>query len=223
MIVLCLGNSLTAGYPGYSPAIDGVSKGYGDIKSQYEYWLKHYSIEYLEKNLGTMDDYILNNLTFVNKGIPGELTRNLLNRIERDVIQYRPKPDYSIIIGGTNDLGWGIAGETIVANIQELHEISRVSDIVSIGANIPPIRQELSSRGYNRRKVELNKSLEDFFRTHNIPFADLYHGMADEEGNLREECAYSDGLHFSAEGYRMMGRVIFEDVVKSIIITRFLD
>ncbi|TFF99862.1 MAG: hypothetical protein EU541_03795 [Promethearchaeota archaeon] len=223
MIVLCLGNSLTAGYPGYSPAIDGVSKGYGDIKSQYEFWLKHYCLEYLEKNLGSVNDYILENLIFVNKGVPGELTRNLLNRIAPDLLNYLPKPNYSIIIGGTNDLGWGISEEKIINNLQALHMRSRDENITSIGATIPPIRQEQSSPHYNRRKVSINRKLISFFKKYEIPYADLYHGMANNKGNLRKDCAYSDGLHFSAEGYRIMGKVLFKDVFKSIVISKWLD
>ena len=49
MIFLCFGNSLTAGWPGYYPHSDGVSRGNGNIQSQYEYWLKGYCVEYIEK------------------------------------------------------------------------------------------------------------------------------------------------------------------------------
>jgi lysophospholipase L1-like esterase len=50
-----------------------------------------------------------------------------------------------------------------------------------------------------------------------IPFADLYRGMSDEEGNLKVKCAHADGLHFSVEGYRQMGTIIYEDAVKAIL------
>ncbi|MBD3213399.1 MAG: hypothetical protein GF311_12395 [Candidatus Lokiarchaeota archaeon] len=217
MIFLCLGNSLTSGYPGYSPSIDGISNGYGNEKSQYIYWLYEYCLEFLEKNLGTVDNYILEDLKFINKGIPGELTRNLLNRLERDVIDYTPKPEYSIIIGGTNDLGWGIPNNKILDNIKSLHNLSREEDIVSIGANIPPIRQESTSRNYHERKVQLNQKLSEYFETQDIPFIDLFNGMANMQGNLKKEYAVSDGLHFSVQGYKQMGLVIFNDVIKALL------
>jgi len=217
MIFLCLGNSLTSGYPGYSPSINGISNGYGDEKSQYEYWLYNYCIEFLEKNLGKIDDYIMEDLKFINKGIPGELTRNLLNRIEIDLLNYSPKPDYSIIIGGTNDLGWGISNEKIFENIKSLHIQSKNKTIKSIGATIPPIRQESTSGNYHERKFRLNQELEAYFKREEIPYADLFNGMADAQGNLKPEYAYSDGLHFSVQGYKEMGLVIFEDVVKNLL------
>jgi lysophospholipase L1-like esterase len=222
MIFLCLGNSLTSGYPGYSPSIDGISNGYGNEKSQYIYWLYEYCLEFLEKNLGTVDDYIMEDLKFINKGIPGELTRNLLNRLERDVINYTPKPEYSIIIGGTNDLGWGIPINKILDNIKSLHNKSREKDIASIGANIPPIRQESTSGNYHERKVQLNQKLSEYFETQDIPFIDLFNGMANTQGNLKKEYAVSDGLHFSVQGYKQMGLVIFNDVIKRLLEAAYL-
>lgn len=217
MIFLCLGDSLTAGYPGYDPASNGIAHGYGNIQSQYEYWLKLLCLEHLERNLGSIDDEIINNLLFVNKGIPGELTSDLFRRIDIDLLHYKPKPDYSIIIGGTNDLGWNIPNEEIFKNIKKLHAISRETNIVSIGAIIPPIRMEQSIESYKKRKIALNNSLKSFFKEKEIRYADLYYKMMDDEENLMKKYAYADGLHFSIEGYKRMGEIIFEDVIKYII------
>ncbi len=217
MIFLCLGDSLTAGYPGYDPAPDGISEGYGNYNSQYEFWLKKLCIEYIEGKGRKIDEETSNDLLFVNKGIPGELTSNFLQRINYDLLSYKPKPNYSIIIGGTNDLGWGIPNEKIFENIKKLHEISREFKIFSIGGTIPPIRMEQSNKAYNKRKIALNNMLRDYFNDNKIPFADLYIGMINEEENLKKECAYIDGLHFSVEGYKQMGTTIFNDAIKAII------
>jgi len=221
MKFLCFGNSLTSGYPGYSPSIDGISNGYGDEKSQYEYWLYNYCLEFLQKNLGSIDDYIIESFKFINKGIPGELTRNLLNRIKRDLINFKPKPDYSIIIGGTNDLGWGIANEIIFENIKSLHQQSRRNNIISIGATIPPILHESTSENYHERKNQLNLQLENYFITRDILYVDLFNGMANVQGNLKKEFAVSDGLHFSVQGYKQMGLIIFNQAVKNLIESSF--
>lgn len=221
MIFLCLGNSLTAGYPGYDPAPDGISHGYGTYNSQYEFWLKKLCLEHFEENIERINTKNIPELTFINKGVPGELTSNFLGRISYDMLSIKPKPDYSIIIGGTNDLGWGIANDKILKNIKELHSISRNAGILSVGGKIPPIRMEQSSKAYNKRKIELNKMLKDYFNENKIPFADLYQGMIDDKENLKSECAYVDGLHFSVEGYKQMGTVIFNDAIKEIIDKEF--
>lgn len=217
MIFLCLGNSLTAGYPGYDPAPDGLSFGYGNKHSQYQYWLKKFCLNHLEKNLGALDDEIINSLLFINKGVPGELTRDFLGRVNPDLLTIKPRPNYSIIIGGTNDLGWGIPIEQILKNIEELHTISRDFNIVSIGGTIPPVRMEQSYQSYNQKKMELNERLKTYFNQNNIPFADLYRGMIDDSGNLTKQFAYIDGLHFSVEGYKQMAKILFNDVIKLII------
>jgi len=217
MIFLCFGNSLTAGYPGYDPAPDGISHGHGNFESQYEYWLKELCIEYIENKSSGIDKNISKELVFMNKGIPGELTSNLLARIHVDLLDVKPKPDYSIIIGGTNDLGWGVSNEKIFENIKKLHTISRENGIFSIGGTIPPVRTEQSFGTYNKRKIKLNKILVSYFNNNGIPFADLYIGMLDEKGNLKKNYAYIDGLHFSVEGYKQMGTTIFNDVIKAII------
>jgi lysophospholipase L1-like esterase len=222
MIFLCLGNSLTAGYPGYNPAPDGLSQGYGNFTSQYEYWLKKKCLEYLEKKIRKPTEEIEEDLIFINKGIPGQLTRNFLRRIDNDLIKIKPKPDFSIIIGGTNDLGWGLPIEKILDNIKKLHNISKEGKIISIGATIPPIRMEQSSGSYNQKKIRLNRMLEKYFDENNILFADLYHKMQDAEGNLKKQCSYLDGLHFSIEGYKQMGIAIFDEAIKEILDKTFL-
>ncbi|TXT61906.1 MAG: hypothetical protein BAJALOKI1v1_1080008 [Promethearchaeota archaeon] len=221
MIIVCLGDSLTSGFPGYSPGINGISDGYGNPQSQYEYWLKKFCLEYLEKDLGSLEDSIIENLQFINKGIPGELTQNLLNRIHHDVINRKPKPHYSIILGGSNDLGWGIPSKTILNNIQQLHKISREHNIISIGGTIPPIRGELTHSNYKEKKGMINQNLKTHFNAQKIPFADLFSGMSNEKGNLRKEYAYPDGLHFTVEGYKKMGKLLFQEVVKNILKMEF--
>ncbi|MFX1238896.1 MAG: GDSL-type esterase/lipase family protein, partial [Promethearchaeota archaeon] len=208
---------LTAGFPGFSPAIDGISQGYGNERSQYEYWLKKNCLLYLKKINLDCKGLHSNPFQFINKGIPGELTSDLLQRISQDLVQRNPIPSHSIIIGGTNDLGWGINIKKIHDNIAKLHEISNEHGISSIGATIPPIRAEKASKSYKQKKILFNNLLKSYFKENSIACVDLYSGMSDEHGNLRKEYAYIDGLHFSVEGYKKMGELIFEKAIKNII------
>jgi lysophospholipase L1-like esterase len=114
-------------------------------------------------------------------------------------------------------LGWNIPNENIFKNIKKLHSLSRETNIKSIGALIPPIRMEQSIKSYNDRKIALNNALKTYFKEIEIPYADLYSKMMDDEENLMKKYAYADGLHFSIDGYKCMGEIIFEDVIKKII------
>ncbi len=222
LIFLCLGDSLTAGFPGYQPSLDGISEGFGEENSQYEFWLKVLCIELLENKLGSVGDDLFNGLMFVNKGVPGEITGEFLKRIDEDMIKFVPKPNYSIILGGSNDLGWNVSNNEILKNIEKLHQVSREHDIISIGGTIPPMRDEHIDEDYHHRKIRVNDQLREYFRANNIPFADLYNGMCNEEGNLNHDYGYVDGLHFTISGYRQMGTVIFNEVVKAIFEKTYL-
>ncbi|MBN1215542.1 MAG: hypothetical protein JXA99_08855 [Candidatus Lokiarchaeota archaeon] len=221
MIFLCLGNSLTSGYPGYSPSIDGISEGYGNPQSQYEYWLKEFCLDYLNNEFLKLNENSKVNIEFVNKGIPGELTDDLFRRIDTDLIHYIPKPSYSIILGGSNDLGWNSDVDKIFNNIKQLHIISRNNGIISIGATIPPIRGENFMKGYNKKKSQLNQKLKGYFIEYNIPYADLDNGMADAVGDLKKEYANPDGIHFTVKGYYQMASVIFKEAVKKIVSSNY--
>jgi lysophospholipase L1-like esterase len=215
MIFLCFGDSLTAGWPGYYPDADGYSIGNGNIESQYEYWLKKFCVDYLEQEHGFERKAIEEKLRFINKGIPGDTSSGLILR-SQDLIGHRPKPDYSIIIIGTNDLGWASKIEKIIANVKQIHELSRESGIISIGGGIPPVTKRASSPRWDVLRLDFNDQIEDYFREKDIPYT-TYSQMTDEEGYLFLDCTSGDGVHFSVEGYKRMGLSLFKDVFQKLL------
>lgn len=212
---LCFGDSLTAGWPGYFPAVNGYSLGNGNIQSQYEYWLKIFCSDYLEKEHGISLKLTSKKLQFINKGIPGDTSSGLLHR-KHELIEHWPKPDYSIIIIGTNDLGWAQSREKILENIEIIHKLSRENEIMSLGGLIPPITKSASYDNWDKIKLEFNDSLRKIFSINMIPFTE-YTMMVDKDGYLLKEYTSGDGVHFSVEGYKHMGLSLFEEVIKSIL------
>jgi len=216
LIFLCFGDSLTAGYPGYNPHIDGVSRGNGNIQSQYEYWLKKYCIEYLEAKNASKDHKNGEELIFINKGVPGDTSSGLLYRVERDLLNIEPKPDYSIIIIGTNDLGWASSTDKIFKNIKKLHSLSRENGIISIGGLIPPVTRHCTEPRWERAREKLNENLYQYFNKNNIKFTEHTY-MMDNKGYLKQDYTSGDGVHFSVAGYHQMGYSIFQNVLKYVI------
>ncbi len=216
LIFLCFGNSLTAGYPGYNPHIDGITRGNGNIQSQYEYWLKKYCLEYLEKNDIVENQIISKKLLFVNKGIPGDTSTGLIYRMAKDLINFKPKPDCSIIIIGTNDLGWGTSSEKVLNNIKKIHETSRANGIISIGGLIPPITRLATNPQWEIIRLDFNEDLRTYFNENEIKFTE-YTYMVDNEGYLKQKYTSGDGVHFSVSGYKQMGLSLFKNVIKGII------
>ena len=80
--IVCFGDSITAGHPGY-----WAESGTGDIEHSYPYWL---------------DRRLKFKYEVINKGYGSDRTYDLLNRIDKDVIALNPQ--YCLIQIGTNDI-----------------------------------------------------------------------------------------------------------------------
>ena len=150
---------------------------------------------------------------FLNKGVNGDLTSGMLLRFRQDVVQLNPK--YVIILGGTNDIGWGLQSEEVFLNLKRMYEMALNNKINPIGCTVPSIL------GWDEGilpRLRLNKSIKRYCREKRVLLADLYTKTCDPKTKrLRSEYS-SDGLHFNALGYRKMAESIFEEVVKGIII-----
>ncbi|MCP4761335.1 MAG: hypothetical protein GY870_06110 [archaeon] len=215
IIIGCIGDSLTDGHPAYSNYYRG-----GNEQSQYQYWIDRCIKEDFSELMLKHDISIL----FENKGICGEITSQIKRRLYPEIINSRfvkkikQKPDIVIIVGGTNDLGWGITDNEIINNLTEMHLNCKEEGIRSIGATIPPTRFEHEPE-YNKQKMFVNKKLIEFFKIENIPYTDLYRkmGISINDENLKPEYDVGDGLHFSVSGYRGMGNSIYEDAFKEVL------
>ena len=156
--------------------------------------------EFLQEFLGAKGEVTIS-------GINGELTEGMISRVDRDVISLRP--DYVIILGGTNDLGWGVNPREIYRNLVTLYERARVVGITPIGVTVPSIR------GFDDmippRQI-LNRLIIGYCRNQPQPGIDLFTETAEPE-TLRLADRYSnDGLHLTTEGYRRMAECLSREV-----------
>ncbi len=149
----------------------------------------------IKKKKGSVNSKFAKDLIFVNKGIPGDTSTGLLHRINKDLLNFKPKPDYSIIIIGSNDLGWGLKSDNVLENIKILHEISRENRIMSIGGLIPPITKRSSSPRWDITHSDFNEELKQCFIEKEIPCTD-YGYMTDNDDYLKQEYTSGDGINF---------------------------
>src|SRR5438309_6212845 len=89
LTIVGLGDSTTAGTPGFRSPLEAPPRGDGNPESQYEYWMTRSHPEW----------------TVLNRGINGETSEEIRNRLPRDVLQVRPA--YAIILAGVNDIFGG--------------------------------------------------------------------------------------------------------------------
>jgi lysophospholipase L1-like esterase len=160
-----------------------------------------------EKNLDVV-------VQFINRGVNGDLTRGMLGRFRKDVLQIQPH--YVIILGGTNDLGWGFPVDEIVLNLQKMYKLSLEHKIEPIACTVPSI---IGWDDVIPQRVRLNHLIKQYCGEKGILLADVFSKTCNPiTKRLRSEYS-SDGLHFTTLGYRKMAETIFEDVVKNVLIT----
>jgi lysophospholipase L1-like esterase len=141
-------------------------------------------------------------------GVSGETTEEMLRRFDRQVIKNRP--DYVILLGGTNDLGWGVSIDQIVANLTRMYQAAQKADIIPVACAIPSL---LGADAFIPPRLELNRRIQETAKKLKIPFADLFSPTADSFGRLRQEYS-QDGLHLTPAGYQKIAQILFESVFK---------
>lgn len=194
---VAMGDSLTVGF---IPA-RLANQPYTDLLKEY--------VDNFLKGLGRKDAV---QIRIINRGVNGDLTSNMLVRFRKDVVEM--KPDYVIILGGSNDIGWGFPVQDIFSNLQRMFKTAIDEGIKPVGCTVPSILgwdEGMPSR------LELNRLVMNFCYTKKVPCVDLFTATCDPETKRLRSDYSSDGLHLNISGYRKIADTIFE-VVKVLLI-----
>jgi lysophospholipase L1-like esterase len=158
---------------------------------------------------------------YVNRGIGGQTTAQMLVRFRQDVIDLHPAA--VVILAGTNDIA-GNTGPTrnddIEANLTTMAELARAHGIQVILASLLPVHKkggELCLQRPSARIHELNVWLGDYCRSAGLVLLDYYRATVDEQGMLRSELS-GDGLHPNEAGYRVMAPLAEKAIAKALAI-----
>lgn len=152
----------------------------------------------------------------INKGISGNVTDDLLNRIEQDVIDYQPKKIFILI--GTNDLARGKDSEYIVKQIEKIvNKIEQESKNTEIYIeSILPINDDEEEEKINIEAVgnrknsdiqKANRLIKELCEKRNITYIDTYSEFTNEDGKLKLNYT-KEGLHLSDEGYEVLANIL---------------
>jgi lysophospholipase L1-like esterase len=148
---------------------------------------------------------------YVNRGISGQTTPQMLVRMYPDVIRLHPAA--MIILAGTNDIARNTGPETtqmIEDNFRAMSELAERHDIKVILCLLTPVSDYTKYKQTEHRPptdvLKLNDWLRRFAPDVHAEIADYYSALVDSKGMLRE--GYSDdGLHPNAKGYELMAPV----------------
>lgn len=157
-------------------------------------------------------DFFIDN-PFVNRGIGGQTTPQMLIRFKPDVVNLNPKS--VVIMAGINDIAGNtgpIKIENTAENIISMAEIAKANGIkVFICSTLPAIDFPWSPGLEPAPKViKLNKILKKYCKDNNIKYVDYFSSMVDEKGGLKvpEYTSADDLVHPNLEGYKVMEKII---------------
>lgn len=144
--------------------------------------------------------------SYINRGISGQTTPQMLVRFRADVINLKPK--VVVILAGTNDIAGNTGPSTlemIEDNITSMVEITKANNIKVVLCSVLPAYDYPWKPGLNpaEKIVELNKWIKDFADKNDDIYVDYFTWMADERNGLKKEYS-ADGVHPNSTGYKVM-------------------
>ena len=152
---------------------------------------------------------------FVNRGISGQTTPQMLIRFKPDVVNLKPKS--VVILAGINDIAGNtgpISIESSAENIISMSEIALANNIKVFICSTLPASDFPWSPGLDPapKVIKLNKILEDYCNKNNLTYVDYYSFMSDKNGGLKvpEYTSSQDLVHPNKAGYNVMEKIILK-------------
>jgi len=147
---------------------------------------------------------------YINRGIGGQTTPQMLLRFRADVINL--KPGTVVILSGINDIAGNTGPSTlemIMDNIISMSELAKANNIKVILCSVLPANNFYWNPGTKpaEKVLALNQMIQSYAKANNIPYVDYHTPMKDTEDGLRKEYG-PDGVHPNAEGYKIMGPLL---------------
>ena len=186
--IVALGDSTTAGTPGWKSGIEMPPVGAGDETSQYAYWLMqerpHWEV--------------------LNHGVDGERSDQIRGRFEQGVVDLEPRA--VVIIAGVNDVYQGREAQHVIEQLAAMYERAKRTGIAVVAGTIVPYNTATDEQ--NARMGEINTWIRTFSAANGyVAFADTRAAVA-APGRPDHLFESPDELHPSPAGYRRMADAI---------------
>ena len=197
-----------------------------DLKHEINYSKENKIIFFGNSITQSWSDYtnfFVNN-GYLNKGISGQTTDQMLLRFKKDVVD--EKAYCVVILAGINDLAENngpISLEDIFENIKSMVKIANENGIKVILSSILPAYEFLWNPGIypSNDIIFLNKNLMNFCKSGNATYVNYHTSMKDKRDGLKDEYTYwrddfngYDGVHPNKKGYLKMEKIISKTLKK---------
>ncbi len=159
---------------------------------------------------------------YLNRGIGGQTTPQMLVRFRQDVIDLHPR--VVVILAGTNDIA-GNTGpmrlEDIEADYASMAELARANHVALVFSSVLPVHnytpksQDFFAQRSPEKILALNRWLKEYCAAHGLVYLDYFAAMVDDKGLLRRDLA-EDGLHPNAAGFKIMAPLAEAAISRSL-------
>jgi len=159
---------------------------------------------------------------YVNRGISGQTTPQMLVRFRQDVIDLQPK--VVIILAGTNDIAGNtgrMRNEDIEGHLSSMVELARAHGIRVVLCSVMPVHnytetaKDFFAQRPQSRILALNGWIKAFAAKNNLVYVDYFSALVDGQGMIKKELA-DDGLHPNAAGYKIAAPLAEAGIEKAL-------
>ena len=166
----------------------------------------------------TNDPEFFSKNNYINRGIGGQTTSQMLIRFRPDVIALKPK--LVVVLAGINDIAQNngpIELNDIFGNIISMAELAKANNIKVILSSVLPAKNFPWKKGLEPadKVIQLNALLEKYASDNKITFVNYYQKMVDSEKGLNQEYT-NDGVHPTLAGYKAMEPLLLEAIDKTL-------
>lgn len=158
---------------------------------------------------------------YLNRGISGQTTAQMLLRFYPDVIAMQPKA--VVIFAGTNDIAGNlgpVSRESIENNLAAMSDIAKANGIKVILASVMPVcdlpgKPAMTPGRPPEEILALNRWIKEYAASHGAVYLDYFTATVDDKGFLRAEMT-EDGLHPIAKGYEAMNPLAEKAIAQAL-------
>jgi lysophospholipase L1-like esterase len=146
---------------------------------------------------------------FINRGIAGQTTNQILPRFLADVVALRPVG--VIVLAGSGDIAAGMSPSAIADNLVMIGDVAKAHGVLPIFGSVLPAGGEAAKTRTPEAIQKVNSWLRDYCIRESFVFIDYYSAMADSKGMMKPELS-DDGLNPNARGYRVMSPLVLDAI-----------
>ena len=166
------------------------------------------------------DSTFFDGKAYLNRGISGQTTPQMLLRFRQDVVGAQPK--VVVLLAGTNDIARNtgpISLEQITENIGSMAEMAKANDIRVLLCSVLPAnyfgwRPQIEAKG---QIAALNLLIQRYAAKSGVIYVDYYSAMVDEKKGMRDGlCDEKDGVHPNRTGYKVMEPIVEKAIAEAL-------